>query len=310
MWIFEGDLSWDDWTIFIVAAIAVGMGAIIHYDTRHGLGQNIWNVDIDTVTHLLFYIYIGGFFYLPVTCGAKISILLLYVRIFDSAASERHRFRNICWALIALITATTLGCIVSWVLECEPLNLIWTRWTYSPTESYKGHCANAEIQVYTFAALNMVYDLVVFCLPIHRVLKMRSQSTRRKVTIILTFLVGLFVTTCSAVRLQYLVNFGTPKDPTFQYAHMCMVSMFECYFGIICACMPLIAGSVRRMFATKVNAVLRSRSSDWSSGPLVLPPMATTGPERAVIAHAVSDGEGFIDYAKRQDSVVPALQPV
>lgn len=64
---------------------------------------------------------------------------------------------------------------------------------------------------------------------------------------IFTFLLGLFVTICSIVRLKFLVGWANSTNPTYDYANLAMWSLVELNAGVICACLPGMASLFRRL---------------------------------------------------------------
>jgi hypothetical protein len=89
-------------------------------------------------------------------------------------------------------------------------------------------------------------------------------SWKKKVGIVSTFLVGLFVTICSVIRLRALVGWSTSTNQTMDYANLAVWSLIELDVGVICACMPGMAGLFRRL-KKRGNEYMRSRSSNNAS---------------------------------------------
>lgn len=84
------------------------------------------------------------------------------------------------------------------------------------------------------------------------------QDKRRKAGVVLTFLIGLFVTVCSMVRLKYLSNVSDIVNATYEYNNISLWSGIESEVGIICACMPTIIGPVLHFFRTRFGSKLSS----------------------------------------------------
>jgi hypothetical protein len=112
--------------------------------------------------------------------------------------------------------------------------------------------------VYVNSALNIFFDLVVFFLPIPKLVSLQVESTKRKVGVILVFLVGLFVTACSIVRLGYLAAFGHVANPTWHYNKIAIWTGIEGDIGFICACMPVVAGPTLHFFRKIVGSKIKS----------------------------------------------------
>jgi len=118
--------------------------------------------------------------------------------------------------------------------QCEPISYVWKQWD----GEHEGYCNNFQLAVYINSGLNIFFDLVVFFLPIPKLAQIQVQDKRRKVGVVLTFLVGLFVTACSMVRLKYSTGVSKITNATYEYTEISSWSGIECEVGVICACMP------------------------------------------------------------------------
>jgi hypothetical protein len=139
-------------------------------------------------------------------------------------------------------------------------SFFWTQWD----GEHVGKCINFRLGTYIGSGINIGLDLVVFFLPVPRLMKLQVADTRRKVGVVLTFLVGLFVTICSIVRLQYLAQIGNYTNATYHYNDIGLWSGIEGDVGVICACMPSIAGPLMYFFRNKVSSKLGSSSKGGS----------------------------------------------
>jgi hypothetical protein len=97
-----------------------------------------------------------------------------------------------------------------------------------------------------------------------KLIKLQVRDTRRKVGVILTFLVGLFVTICSAIRLQYLAKVNNLTNATYHYNDIGLWTGLEAYLGIVCACMPSILGPLVHFFRKTIDSKLSSNSKSGS----------------------------------------------
>ncbi|KAK9416998.1 hypothetical protein SUNI508_09237 [Seiridium unicorne] len=75
------------------------------------------------------------------------------------------------------------------------------------------------------------------------------MSWKKKVQILLMFMVGFFVTIVSAIRLRSLVEFGTTRNITQDYVEVGYWSTIEVPVGIVCACMPSIRALFEHIFS-------------------------------------------------------------
>lgn len=188
----------------------------------------------------------------------KISIVLLYLRIFPIEVSPK--FHYVGWTVIAALIAYCVAFCVVFIMECQPISHFWNQWD----GEHEGYCVDIETSAYVNGGANIVFDLVVFFLPIPKLIKLQVRDTRRKVGVILTFLVGLFVTACSIIRLQYLAKVADLTNATYHYNDIGFWTGLEGYLGIICACMPSILGPLAHFFRTTVGSKLSSSSKSGS----------------------------------------------
>lgn len=136
----------------------------------------------------------------------------------------------------------------------------WNRWD----GEHEGHCPVSQSAIYINSTFNIFFDFVVFFLPIPKLISLQVKDTRRKAGVIATFLVGLFATVCSIVRLRYLAAFGQVTNATYHYNDIALWSGLESDFGVICACMPTIAGPTLYFLREKVGSRLSSLTSRGS----------------------------------------------
>ncbi|KAK6829374.1 hypothetical protein PG987_009958 [Apiospora arundinis] len=247
-------LGHDDWAIVtsfvVLTAVTIGAELMVIY----GLGTDLWTLDDIHINIVLILFYIAEFAYVIESTLTKISILLLYLRIFPDRKFRKHVFM-----LMVVMALFCAAFVVTLLTYCVPFDYTWMRWN----NERHGKCINMDAQTYTCAALNIVLDIVIFFMPIPQLMKL-DLSWKKKMGIIFTFLVGLFVTICSVVRLHALIDWTLSTNPTMDYAKLAVWSLVELDVGVICACMPGMAGLFRRL-KTRGTEYVRSRGSQNAS---------------------------------------------
>ncbi|KAK4495211.1 hypothetical protein PRZ48_013540 [Zasmidium cellare] len=251
----------DDWTILVCMALLLVLNVLAQTMTDHGLGADNYTLPADDITDMLKQFYVFEIFYTLIVMTTKVSILQLYLRIWTEEAVSLW-FRRTCWSFIWILISTMFAFVVSLIFQCSPVSYAWTDWD----GLHHGHCINRAGQIYALGAINIAYDVFVFVLPLHNFLKL-NISWRRKMGVCLIFMVGLLVTVCSIVRLQYLVKVGLSSNPTWDYNATVIWSSIECNFSVICTCMPAMAGLLQRLWATMTGNPL-STSSAESKAPI------------------------------------------
>ena len=261
---FDGSgFSWDDFTIVLVLAILSPFNILVQYMVELGLGKDIWMLTAENITNVLFYFWLDDFFYIFIMSFTKISILMLYLRMWPSKDEPKKRvFQGICFALIISLSVYTVVLSSVLLMGCNPLSYAWLRWD----GRHDGQCLSDEVEVFAIAGLNMSTDLIVFFLPIPKLLSL-PISASKKIAVCATFLAGLVVTACSATRLQYLTGWGSSTNPTYDYAHIIVWSLMECNIGVVCACVPAMAGLLQRCWSLSSSSLSQSRASTPQSAP-------------------------------------------
>lgn len=183
--------------------------------------------------------WVEEYLYTGVILVAKISILLLYLRLFPE--TERW-FRVACWTWISISAVTIVPAYLTVLFQCSPIHFAWCVYlhklaylrlgnTIDLSHIYRhrwdgehsGRCINTAAQITAFAGVNICLDLVVMLLPIPRLLTL-NISRSKKAGVIAVFLVGVFVTAASAMRLRWLFGWGTSQNPTWEYTPLALVS--------------------------------------------------------------------------------------
>jgi hypothetical protein len=158
------------------------------------------------------------------------------------------------------LAAYGIAMCIFFSLQCTPVSYFWIQWD----GEHQGTCIDFNLGTYIGSAINIAFDLVVFFLPVPKLAKLQVRDKRRKAGVILTFLVGLFVTVCSIIRLQYLATVGHYTNATYHYNEIGLWSGVEGDVGVICACMPSIAGPILYFFRNTIASKLSSNSKSGS----------------------------------------------
>ncbi|KAH7016650.1 putative integral membrane protein [Macrophomina phaseolina] len=224
----------DDY-IMALAMLAIlpfsGLSIVL---AHNGLGKDIWTLQPEQITRVLYVYYIDESLYLASTALTKISILYFYLRIFPD-----RFFRGATLALVSSCMAYQIAFILVSVFQCRPISAAWEHWD----GEHPGSCNNVNIQGWTCAVINIVLDVCILLLPMPQ-LSTLSMSLGRKARLLAVFGVGVFVTLVSILRLESLINFAKSRNPTWDYVPMGYWSTIEVHTGVVCACMPAISSLI------------------------------------------------------------------
>jgi len=115
--------------------------------------------------------------YVLVQVFAKVSILLLYHRVFP-----RPWFKIVCKIFMAFLFCHGLAYLLVLIFQCSPISSIWDR-------NITGTCVNITVVGYSGAIFSIIEDLAILILPISE-LNTLSFGIRKRVSLMLMFSIG------------------------------------------------------------------------------------------------------------------------
>ncbi|RAH66072.1 NAD(P)-binding protein [Aspergillus aculeatinus CBS 121060] len=225
----------------------------------------------------------GGITFPWTVCFAKISILLLYKRVFPL-----HREIVAVWIGIVADAVLYTFCIavaIGSLVQCAELSQL--------EAPYCKFTSGTMITIQS--VINVVTDFYVLLLPIPRLLKLQV-SRRRRIGLLVTFMSGLGACAASLARL---VNFqlNDSSDVFWTTGRNAQFTIVEMNIAIIVACatsFPMCFARLRSLTSSFYNSAV----SLLQSGSRETPKVSETG-DAALRSHLpvlVTGGNGFIAY--------------
>ncbi|KAI9037982.1 uncharacterized protein KD926_011414 [Aspergillus affinis] len=250
-------LWWDDWMIvwsmgwnlvvvgFIFAMIHEGMG--LHADTLHP----------NSVVMIAKYLVVAEILYVFNLVWTKLSILLMYYRIFRFGY-----FKTWAYIIGAFIICWVICITFLFVFICVPVQKLWYPYL-------EGHCINQVGTWIANAVSTIVTDLIILALPLPQIWSLQLRSSE-KMAVTLAFGLGFFVVFASAYRFSVLFSY-TMADSSYTLAPTVGWTAIEMSAGIISACLPTLRPALQlaaRLLRIKgkLPALLRSRTMPFSKG--------------------------------------------
>lgn len=123
-------------------------------------------------------VYLAASIYIIGGSFSKISLLIFYFRI-----SPERWFAVSNWTTLLFIAGYTIGIFFALIFACNPVR---RSWDVTVTE---GDCINQASLYIATAVVNIVSDVVIFCLPLPIVVKLQVPR-RQKIGLVLIFLLG------------------------------------------------------------------------------------------------------------------------
>ena len=138
---------------------------------------------------------------------SKLSILLMYLRIFPQASTFRYA---VC-VVSAFVVSYGIATVCTNLFSCSPIAGSWDL-AYATTAK----CINRPAFYLAQAALGIVADFATVAIPIPVIGKLQ-MDTRKKVGVIVLLSMGAFVCIVSIIRLKSLIALLKGADLTREY---------------------------------------------------------------------------------------------
>ncbi|KAJ5667373.1 hypothetical protein N7507_003237 [Penicillium longicatenatum] len=212
----------DDHVIILAQLCVWGMSINVYVGATLGGVNQIKGTALSAATVSLRTLYIEGILLTASLTVIKVSILLLYRRIFVTPW-----FQITVWVYIGVLLAWGVAIIIVRLLCTNPISQIWDPKSVTPLRYDVGKFSIA------FAAMSLFFDLLVLCIPIPLIHHLQ-MSTRKKLKVIGIFWLGIFCCFSSAIRLYYIPGLSQLKwSPAFTWA------LIEPNASVIAACLPI-----------------------------------------------------------------------
>lgn len=248
---------WDDWTMVAAWLGTVALCGIQIHMIRFGSGVNFDDVPPNArkVFSNLFLdtqmVARTAIFF------ARLSILLLYIRIFFPLGTERTTTWWVIWLTILVNLLYTISLILVTTLQCVPKGL-----------PFGSTCVNQFLVFILASVINIITDLAVLLIPVARIWKLQ-MSRQRKYAICALFAFGALAPIASIARLGYQIPMGTNPNKTAIYPVIAVLATAEqgvaMVIGSAPVCSSLVLKVVRGSRGSSPNANASMAQRVWPS---------------------------------------------
>ncbi|KAL7951634.1 hypothetical protein V8C42DRAFT_339559 [Trichoderma barbatum] len=183
-------LASDDWMSALSVVFALIYSILCIVQTRYGLGLPIKDRPKENLIPYTRVNFAGRPIYQVGISFFKIALLISYLRLLKG--TDQKTYRMVVFVTILLVFLGHLGCALSLIFACHPVDKSWNPLT-------EGTCLPAGPSFTAYAVVTIVSDIVVAILPLPVLLRLNIQ-TGKKLGLIGIFLLGLFTTICSILR--------------------------------------------------------------------------------------------------------------
>lgn len=233
-------IGWDDYAALVTLPFCIAYAVLLGISTRYGMGLHAWDFPGDLREQYQKWIFIASCTYLPSLLGYKMSILFLYLRIFNVNQS----FRYCTWTVMFITSGYLFSNFWTQLFGCQPIAKYWKPET-------PGHCILTLKADYGYGSLNFITDLLIFILPLPMVWRLQL-SRRDKIGVSVIFMIGSVNWAVAIVRFVYAVRDLTAPDRPWIAAETFLWSIIEVNTGLICACVPVLKPFFRHLVPKRV----------------------------------------------------------
>ncbi|MCJ1465350.1 hypothetical protein MMC07_003968 [Pseudocyphellaria aurata] len=222
-------VGWDDYTCVIGVIGTVAFAGIFTNMLRYGYAHHGWDVTLGQFQGGLKYLLIYTLLYGPTIFFIKVSILILYLRVF---APDRRMRLLIYLGMGYTLLANSIVTILFGAL-CTPRKGQTYFQAYTRTQCVN----NVDNLAIATSALNLFGDVYILIIPIPAVLKLQL-SKKKRIAVLGVFMTGFLACAASLVAVIIRGLYGHNSDYTWWSPRLVYTTLGEMNIGIICACMP------------------------------------------------------------------------
>ncbi|CEJ92812.1 hypothetical protein VHEMI08442 [[Torrubiella] hemipterigena] len=187
-------LMLDDWLAVVAMVMGVAYSVLCIVQTKYGLGLPPAIRPKANLNKYAEVNFAGRPIYQMGISFFKIALLVSYLRLLQDTS---HKMYRLCvWIAIAFVFFSHLGCTLSLIFACTPVERSWR-------PLVKGTCIPDGPSFTAYAAITIVSDIIVALMPIPVLLKI-NIGTAKKLGLIGMFTLGLFTTVCSILRYSQI----------------------------------------------------------------------------------------------------------
>ncbi|KAK3385665.1 integral membrane protein [Podospora didyma] len=229
-----------------------------------GVGQHVAAVqlrDPHALTNWAKFVLLFEFVYFTAVALPKLSILCLYLRVFNWTEGPMRRATQV---MFGLVLATWFSMMVTASFQCQPLAYWW-----DPTIK-GGRCIDVQAFYHAQSVPGFVLDIFIMALPIRTIWSLK-MPTVKKVALVLVFLVASLGVIASIIRAATFFNNAALQDRTWASVLLCGWSVVESGCYIIANCLshlrPLISRFAPQWIKNAFQSTFKSISHSTSSHP-------------------------------------------
>ncbi|KAK1139089.1 hypothetical protein N8T08_001275 [Aspergillus melleus] len=179
---------------------------------------------------------------------AKISVLLFYVRIFNT-----FKFRMFAYAVGFIVLGHGIGVFFAAIFQCSPIAYTWDKTIQG------GTCFDQQAFYRYVSPPNILFDVLILVMPLPFVWKLHTWMGQ-KLALTGVFLLGGLGTVASILRMTVFFQENALTDPTWASVNLGIWTVLEGGIIIIAACLPSIWPLIVRILPNQLMSKHSSKN--------------------------------------------------
>ncbi|KAI5858040.1 hypothetical protein BZA05DRAFT_470865 [Tricharina praecox] len=245
----------DDWMLVVALVFLFGLASLCLLLIHYGMGLHAGALSPYELTQILKTLVAQEVFYVTTNGLIKVSLLLMYCRIFT--------FERIKWPVLVcgfLAVGWSGSIVFVSVFQCNPVRKAWN--PFMP-----GECIALKTAFIATGVPNIVTDILILCVPAPLVWGLNTTMPRR-LSLLFIFSLGSFVVFASIYRFITIFDFET-SDTSWTLAKAVIWCLVECSAGVISACLPTLRPLIK-LVAGGFNSTNKNSEQAPTYGPAQL----------------------------------------
>ncbi|KAF3934965.1 hypothetical protein ABW19_dt0209241 [Dactylella cylindrospora] len=249
---------WDDWLVLFATIVCIMYTIVTMYAFLWaGFGRHGYDLSIKQYNHCLKLIIVNFTAFAVANTAVKVSILVLYRRIFDSMQT---RMRRVVYILIGIVILFCPVSIIVQVVTCRPFSAFWhLEARLDPNVK----CDDTAIPSYLVGVIRALLDIIIFALPLKHIWDIKSFPTRKKIAVTAIFTLGLTACIASILKLALYPAFlqGDIIRGAFKVV---IVESLEYTCAIVAACVPALLPMLKALYRNTTSTIRQIKSGSQS----------------------------------------------
>ncbi|TKX18832.1 hypothetical protein C1H76_9093 [Elsinoe australis] len=245
----------EDYILLISWIAALGVCINSTQTTKYGSGRHQKDIPFETISSFFKTLYADRLMYQFSISMTKISLCLMYLRIFGTFRPDRI----FLWATNSLLAATMIALIFYDIFQCNPISKVWD------ITMQTGHCVSDEPGFWTSFIISLVIDIALLVFSGIKVWGLQMVK-RQRVIMLATVGIGWLVVVAALVRgIRIAGVLHNSDDASWRTYDTSIWSAVEINVALLCTAAPAVKPLVKQLAPRLLGALSSSNKGGTST---------------------------------------------